>query len=83
MQSSAIINEKEAKNIFLEGLPIFDDIAIDKLKDMNNCIIIYSKTDLSEELNDILRIYKTIPQVRNRKSNHIRIDFEYMSKQSY
>ena len=43
VQSSAIINEKEAKTIFSEGLPIFDDITIDKLKDMENCIIIYSK----------------------------------------
>ena len=67
VQSSAIINENEAKHIFSEGLPIFDDITIDKLKDMENCIIFYSKNDLSEELDDILRIYKVIPQVRNRK----------------
>ena len=47
---------------------------------MDSCIIIYLKNDLSEELDDILRIYKVIPQVRNIKSAHTRIDFEYNGK---
>ena len=50
---------------------------------MDSCIVIYSKHDLSIELDDILRIYKIIPVVRNRKSNHIRIDFEYNGKTIY
>ena len=61
-------------------LPIFEDITVDKFKDMDSCIIIYTKNDLSVELGGILRIYKTIPQVRNIKSAHTRIDFEYIGK---
>ena len=66
--------------MFSDNLSIFEDITFDKYKDMDNCIIIYSKNDLSEELDDILRIYKAIPQVRNIKSAHTRIDFEYNGK---
>ena len=77
INSSAIINEKQTKNIFSDNLPIYDDIKVDQFKELESCIVIYSKNDLSEELDDILRIYKIIPDVRNRKSNHIRIDFEY------
>ena len=80
INSSAIINEKQTKNIFSMDLPIFEDITVDKFKDMDSCIIIYTKNDLSIELDDILRIYKTIPQVRNIKSAHTRIDFEYNGK---
>ncbi len=47
---------------------------------MDRCIIIYSKKDISEELDDILRIYKAIPQARNIKSAQTRIDFEYNVK---
>ena len=50
---------------------------------MDSCIVFYSKHDLSSELDDILRIYKIIPEVRNRKSNHIRIDFEFNGKTIY
>ena len=71
------------KNIFSNDLTIYEDITVDKFKDMENCIIIYSKHDLSIELDDILRIYKILPVVRNRKSNHIRIDFEYNGKTIY
>ena len=40
INSSAIINEKQTKNIFSDNLPIFDDIPVDKFKDMDSCIII-------------------------------------------
>ena len=59
---------------------IINDIPVDKFKELERCIIIYSKNDLSAELDDVLRLYKVIPEVRNRKSNHIRIDFEYEGK---
>jgi len=83
LNSSAIINEKQTKNIFSNDLPIYEDIKVENFKDMDTCIVIYSKNDLSNELDDILRIYKIIPVVRNRKSNHIRIDFEYNGKTIY
>ncbi len=47
---------------------------------MDSGIIIYSNKDISEELDDILRIYKAMPTVRNIKSAHTRIDFEYNGK---
>ena len=69
---------KSKQKIFFSDNPsIFEDITVDKFKDMDSCIIIYSKNDLSEELDDILRIYKIIPKVRNIKSAHTRIDFKY------
>ncbi len=77
LNSSAIINEKQTKNIFSNNLTIFEDIPVKKFKEMDSCILIYSKNDLSQELDDILRIYKRIPQVRNIKSAHTKIDFEY------
>ena len=80
LNSSAIINKKQTKNIFSKDLTIYEDITVDKFMDMESCIVIYSKHDLSIELDDRLRIYKIIPAVRNRKSNHIRIDFEYNRK---
>ena len=58
-------------------------ILVDKFTELESCIVIYSKHDLSNELDDILRIYKIIPEVRNRKSNHIRIDFAYNGKTIY
>ena len=43
----------------------------------------YNKNDLTEELDDIIRIYKTIPDIRNKKSATIRITFEYDNKVIY
>ena len=47
LNSSAIINEKQTKNIFSDNPSIFEDITVDKFKDMDSCIIVYSKNDLS------------------------------------
>ena len=38
INSSAIINEKQTKNIFSDNLPIFDDIPVDKFKELESCI---------------------------------------------
>jgi hypothetical protein len=83
LNSPAIINEKQTKNIFSNDLTIYEDITVETFKDMESCIVIYSKHDLSNELDDILRIYKIIPAVRNRKSNHTRIPVEYNGKTIY
>ena len=72
--------KSKQKIVFSDNLTIFEDITVDKFKDIDSCIIIYSKNDISEELDDILRIYKIIPKVRNIKSAHTRIDFEYNGK---
>ena len=67
--------KSKQKNIFSDNLTIFENIPVENFNDMVSCIIIYSKNDLSQELDDILRIYKTIPTVRNIKAAHTRIDF--------
>ena len=74
------LTRKKQKIFFQRAYQHLMIFLIEKLKDMENCIFIYYKNDLSEELDDILRIYKVIPQIRNTKSNHIRIDFECISK---
>ncbi len=56
LNSSTIINEKQTKNILSNDLPIYEDITVDKFQNMESCIVIYSKYDLSNELDDILRI---------------------------
>ena len=41
LNSSAIINEKQTKNIFSDNPSIFEDIPVEKFKEMDSCIIIY------------------------------------------
>ena len=43
----------------------------------------YNKNDLTEELDEIMRIYKSIPDIRNKKSATVRITFEYENKVIY
>ena len=51
---SAIINEKQTKNIFSDNPSIFEDIPVDQFKDLESCIIIYSKNDLSHRSHQFL-----------------------------
>jgi len=83
MNSSAMSVDDERKNIFAEDLEIKENIPVAELKDLDNCIVMYSKNDLTEELDDIIRIYNFIPQVRNKKSNHVKIIFDYGGKIIY
>ena len=83
MNSSAMLNNEVIENIFSNDLPIFDNIPVKDLKDLEACIVMYNKNDLTEELDDIMRIYKTIPDIRNKKSATIRITFEYDNKLIY
>ena len=83
MNSSAMLNNEVIENIFSNDLPIFDNIAVKDLKDLEACIVMYNKNDLTEELDDIIRIYKTIPDICNKKSATVRITFEYYNKVFY
>jgi 5-methylcytosine-specific restriction protein A len=81
MNSTCFSNETdETKNIYSLNLPILENIAISELKDQEECIIIYSKQDLSEELDQILEIYNVIPMICNRKYNIVKINFEWKGK---
>jgi NAD-dependent dihydropyrimidine dehydrogenase PreA subunit len=76
-------NTDEVVNIFAKSLTIHENTPVDQLKDLDNSIVMYSKNDLTEELVEIIRIYNMIPQVRNKKSNHVKIIFEYDGKTIY
>jgi len=66
ISSSAFSNE-EIKNIFSDDLPIYENIPVSDLKNLDNCIIICQEKNLTDKLFDILRIYKHIPQeIRDR-----------------
>ena len=83
MNSSAMSNTDDVVNIFSKSLTIHENTPIDQLKNLDNSIVMYSKNDLTEELDEIIRIYNIIPQVRNKKSNHVKIIFEYNGKTIY
>ncbi len=74
--SSDMSNTEENVNSFAKSLTIHENTPITQLKDLDNSIVMYSKNDLTAALDEIIRIYNMIPQVRNRKSNHVKIIFD-------
>ncbi len=52
------IDEVEKENIFDKELPILENVEVKDLETTKDCIIIYSKKDLTEDLHETIRIYK-------------------------
>ena len=76
VNSSMFLDEAKTENIFDKEIPILENVEVKDLINTEDCIIIYSKKDLTEELNDIIRIYKYIPQICNKKYDVVKIYFE-------
>jgi len=67
---SCLVDEEQQKkqiNIFDLELPIIEDIPIQDLHKYNNHIIIYPKSNLNDELKDIIRYHNFIPAKRQMK----------------
>ena len=76
VSSSMFLDDAQTENIFDKELLILENVEVKDLLTTEDCIIIYSKKDLTEELNDIIRIYKYIPKISNRKYDVVKIYFE-------
>ena len=54
-------DQKTKTNIFDLKLPIVENISIQDLHNYNNLIIMYQRSDLNDELKDIIRYHHFIP----------------------
>ena len=79
IKSMILDDEHETKNIF-EGREIHENIRINDLMSYNKCVIIYSKTNLNEELDAIIGKYNYIPEIKNHKYTVTQIKFNYEDK---
>ncbi len=71
------LDEAQTENIFDKELPLKENVEVKDLLTTNDCIIIYSKQSLTEELENIIRIYDYIPEISNRKYDVVKIYFEW------
>ena len=69
IKSHCIDEEYEATKNMYEKKPIFDDINVNELNDLKykSSIIIYQKTNLNDELDEIIAKFNYIPKVKNQK----------------
>ena len=74
--SSMFLDDAKTENTFDKELPTLENVEVKDLSTTEDCIIIYSKKDLTEELNDIIRIYHYIPKIFNRKNDVVKIYFK-------
>jgi 5-methylcytosine-specific restriction protein A len=79
IKSMIIEDDYEKKNIF-DGREIFENIRVSELMNYNKCVIIYSKTNLNEEFDEIISRYNYIPEIKNNKYNFTLIKFNYQDK---
>ena len=79
IKSMILDDEHETKNIF-EGREIHENIRINDLMSYNKCVIIYSKTNLNEELDAIIGKYNYIPEIKNHKYTVTQIKFNFEDK---
>ena len=79
IKSMILDDDYETKNIF-EGREIYENIRVNEWINYNKCVIIYSKTNLNDELDEIIGKYNYIPEIRNHKYTTTRINFNYNNK---
>ena len=69
-------DETKKKNIYNEeGREILENIVIDDLMNYDKATIIYSKTNLNEELDSIIEKYNYIPEIMNHRYTVTQIKF--------
>ena len=77
--TSSIIKE-DPKVISTESIyskPIYEDIQISEINNYNDVIIMYNKTDLNDELDEIIRRYNIIPsKIKNDKYKTTQITYK-------
>ena len=76
---SKCIKEDELKNIYADKT-IYENVSVDELKTLDNCIAIYSKNDLNEEFDLTVSQYNYFPKIKNQKYDIVRIDFNLDNK---
>jgi len=74
LKEQSFLTEKQ--NIF-ETQEIHQNIEIKDLINYKNCIMIYSLNDLSEKLDEILKIYNYIPTFSSKKCFITKINFQF------
>jgi hypothetical protein len=76
---TVLIEDVAVANVFLDSegkeRMIYENIPIEELKDpkYDNCIIIYTKTNLNNELNLIILIMNMIPKIRNHGTSEVEL----------
>ena len=69
--------QEQKKSIYTdEERPILDDISIDDLNNHTIATIIYAKSNLNEELDQIIEKYNYIPEIRNHLYKTIQINYK-------
>jgi len=79
IKSMIIEEDYETKNIF-DGREIFENIRVSELMNYNKCVIVYSKTNLNEEFDEIISRYNYIPEIKNNKYIFTLIKFNHLMK---
>jgi len=64
---------KETENIY--SREIFEDIPIDNLNNYQTATIIYSKSNLNDELDQVILKHNYIPSLKNHRSNTTQINY--------
>jgi hypothetical protein len=72
---SIVIEEEDKKTNFYKDRTIYENIKISELENYNECTIIYTKTNLNEELDEIIGLYGYVPEVKNNKYLTTQINF--------
>ena len=77
IKSNCIIEEIIEKNVSnnFSQMEIKENINIEELENYKDCIIIYSKNDINEELDKIIGHYNYVPKIYNHKYDIIYIHF--------
>ena len=77
---SMILDENyETKNIFINRA-IHENIRVNELMNYNKSVIIYSKTNLNDELDEIIAKYNYIPDIKNNKYSVTQNNFNFNDK---
>ena len=79
IRSMILDDDHEKVNIF-EGREILENIRTGDLMSYNKCVIIYAKTNLNDELDDIIKRYNYIPSIKNHKYSVTQIKFNFQDK---
>ena len=73
--TSAFTDEEEKEDKFTD-LEIKTDIKIEDLKDLKKCIVIYSKNNITEEFEQIIKVYgNIITKIKNHEHKIVRMYF--------
>jgi len=66
---SICLTDDETDKVNIYDLDIKENISINDLQENKNSTIIYTKNNLNEELDEIIKTYKYIPAIKNDKYN--------------